>query len=508
MNLDWPGWIPIAVYNHRLDSAPPPMSASAPFPPPPDTHRPCTGRACTLAGTGWAHDYAAHLLNSLGATLHRQAGPADRHPALAWAQSGAMALTGRADGPPQMLPLPLAACVDGVALAMSALLQSAGRDWCQPPPDAATLGERAALAGLQRQGTRSPGSACHLLHTADGGLAISLPRADDWALVPAWLETDADFSGMDATQASAWEALQCLIYSRSTATLVERARLIGLAAAPLQETDPTDAAPAAWYALQPPPRSPARTPSEQPLVVDLSALWAGPLCSHLLQHAGARVIKVESQQRPDGARSGTPDFYDLLNHGKASVALDFRSTQDLARLRALLQQADIVIEASRPRALRQLGIDAETLVARQPGLTWISLTGHGRTAPQGEWIAYGDDAGVAAGLSRLLLKLTGQPMFCGDAIADPLTGWHAALAALAGHLSGGGLFALALVDVVRHCAQFAPPGHVEPLPLRWRAWQTAAGDNVASPRARRPAGLARPLGADTAAILNEFGIPC
>ena len=62
-------------------------------------------------------------------------------------------------------------------------------------------------------------------------------------------------------------------------------------------------------------------------MIDLSALWAGPLCGDLLAGAGATVVKVESTQRPDGARRGAHAFYDLMNGRKRSVALDLHEPQ-------------------------------------------------------------------------------------------------------------------------------------------------------------------------------------
>ena len=77
-------------------------------------------------------------------------------------------------------------------------------------------------------------------------------------------------------------------------------------------------------------------------VVDLSALWAGPLCGHVLTTAGARVVKVESAcPRLDGARRGPPAFYDLLHAGQESVALDLPDEAD--RLHAVVRAADIVV---------------------------------------------------------------------------------------------------------------------------------------------------------------------
>ena len=475
------------------------------------------GFACALDGTGWASDYAGSLLTLLGATVLRGSGKPDEHPAMAWARSGAMTMTGRADGPPQVCPLPLASCVSGVAVAFAALVNSAGHVLTSPLPGAETLGERAVLSGLRRSGAISAGGACRLLRAADDWLALSLPRADDWQLMAAWLECDFPTNGNNASDLEiAWQRLAILLRERLAATLIERARLLGLAVA-RAATMPFGETRVPWYEVVHVAASHCtsngsvhrrRTP---PLVIDLSSLWAGPLCSHILQSAGARVIKVESMQRPDGARLGAAEFYDLLNHGKASVALDFASPRGIEQLRQLLLKADIVIEASRPRALRQLGIQAEQILAANPGLTWLAISGHGRVEPQANWIAYGDDAGVAAGLSGVLLDLTGEPLFCGDAIADPLTGWHAALAALAGYYSGGGcLISLALVDVVKHCSQFRQPASRDAMQERWREWQqrVEAGATIVMPSVRHATVSARPLGTDTGTILMELGIPC
>ena len=92
-------------------------------------------------------------------------------------------------------------------------------------------------------------------------------------------------------------------------------------------------------------------------------------------------MKVESLGRPDGARAGAPAFFDLLHGGHLSVALDFGSPDDLAALRRLLAGADVVLEASRPRALRQLGIDAGQYVA--DGTVWASITAYGRAGEDG-----------------------------------------------------------------------------------------------------------------------------
>lgn len=460
-------------------------------------YTPLSGHPCRLAGQGLASDYGRTLLTSLGAEVRESVGLDDQHPALAWAYSGLMVLTGEPGREPLMGPTPLASCVQGVLTAFSSLAGDALRETL---PDARLLSERAALAGLGRQGAISPGGGCRLLATADGWLALSLSREEDWQLLPAWLETDVTPN---------WEALPALLARRTTSALLDQGRLLGLALAPLAMPAPADGS---WYSIEHEGPSSQGHRRDTPLVIDLSSLWAGPLCGHLLQKAGARVVKVESQQRPDGARQGPAAFYHLMNQGKASVALDFQSRQGVDQLRRLLLAADIVIEGSRPRALRQLGVIAEEVLAENPGLTWVSLTGYGRGEPQAQWVAYGDDAGVAAGLSGLLLELTGLPLFCGDAIADPLTGLHAVLVAWASYLGGGGrLISLALNDVVGHCLRHALPPTTEARYARWQEWGALAhqaGLPTGLPTPRLATSRARPLGADTWAILTELGIPC
>lgn len=463
-----------------------------------DMHQLLLDTPCYMAGTGATSDYANVLLSTLGATVIRSDAPPDAHPAIAWASCGLMALTGNAASDAQMCPAPLASCADGVIKAISAI---AGSDSLRlPSSGAALLGERAAIAGLQRQGSASPGGSCRLLRCADGWLALNLARTEDWTLLPAWLESDVEAS---------WDAVTAAISGRKSMQLVERGRLMGLA---LAAADPAATQPSAWFDMYHAGTTVVRHTAATPLVVDLSALWAGPLCAHFLLALGARVIKVESWERPDGARQGPQAFNDLLNAGKQSLALDFSSGADRAKLRQLLLRADIVIEGSRPRALRQLGIVAEEMLAARPGLSWVSISGYGRAEPEANWAAYGDDAAIAAGLSGLLLELTGDALICGDAIADPLTGMHAALAAWASYRAGGGnLLIFSLRDIVAHCIGFSLPPSASERRARWLSWRTLAheaGLSEIRPQARNTASTARPLGADTTAILEEFGFLC
>ena len=160
-----------------------------------------------------------------------------------------------------------------------------------------------------------------------------------------------------------WEAVREWAATRTGEEIVERARLLGSPSA-------TSARAGRRCACRPTCRRGDRPPS---LVVDFSALWAGPLCSSLLGLAGARVVKVESVDRPDGARRGDPRFYELLHPVGECLTVDPSSAADRARLAALVRSADVVIEASRPRALAGWGLSAEEAAA--DGAVWLSITG-------------------------------------------------------------------------------------------------------------------------------------
>jgi hypothetical protein len=287
----------------------------------------------------------------------------------------------------------------------------------------ALLGERVALAGCHGTGRVSCSGATRLLPAADGWLAVSLARPDDVELVPAWLGTssvDAGIAGLPAAEAAA------------------RGRLLGLPVAVPGERAAGDLYGAVRLGDAPPLERP-------PVVVDLSSLWAGPLCTRILAERGARVVKVESVTRPDGARFGSPAFFDLLHAGKEFVTLQFTATE----LLPLLLAADVVVEGSRPRALEQLGIDAAAVVGDGPQV-WLSITGHGRTGPQRDWVALGDDAAVAGGLVDWC---DGEPNFVGDAVADPLTGIAGAGAVLDLLARGGRwLVDCSLAGVAAHMA--------------------------------------------------------
>lgn len=373
----------------------------------------------------------------------------------AWGASGLAWLTGEPDGRPDFSR---AAVLQQATRVLGRFTTATG-----VAADAAELlAGRAGLLGFTRAGRVSAGGASRLLAATDGWWAITLSRADDIDAVPALIESEC---------VEPWAAVAGWASRRPVAEVVERARLLDIPAAGLAET-----APAAPRIRRVGGVGAARGPRGL-LVVDLTSLWAGPLCGQLLGQAGAIVVKVESPSRPDGTRSGPSAFFDWMNSGKLSCSVDFdRDADFLARL---LDAADVVLEGSRPAALARRGLGPFD-VAGRPGRLWLQITAHGGEAP-----GFGDDAAVAGGLVGC--DGAGGPVFCGDAIADPLTGIEAAAAVLDSLARGGGeVITLSLAAIA---ARYAA------LPL------LAAGEYPVSPPPRPQIEATGPrLGADNARV--------
>jgi hypothetical protein len=316
---------------------------------------------------------------------------------------------------------------------------------------------RAGLLGIAPAGRVSAGGSTRLLAARDGWCALTLSRDEDVETVPALLE-------LFEQPADPWTALADAAADGDAAEFVARARLLDLPAAVLGEVA---AAPARFVA------SGHRASKALPelLVADLSSMWAGPLCGHLLAAAGATVVKVEGHNRTDGTRNGSPAFFDWMNSSKLSYAIDFRDDA----LRRLLEVADVVIESSRPAALTRRGLGPEQMSGR-PGRVWLRVTGYGTKGERANRVAFGDDAAVAGGLVE-----TG-PAFVGDAIADPLTGLEATLAVFDTLSRGGGeIVEIALAEVAASYAALPRTGETadEPprIPLPARAAATLGADN-------------------------------
>ena len=280
----------------------------------------------------------------------------------------------------------------------------------------------------------SPNRYCQLVETGDGWIAVNLAREDDRDAVPAWLACE--------TEAEPWDAVVEVAKLRTATDLLERAILLGMPVAAVGET-------LADNALRPTVTGkPRKRPSDM-TVIDLSALWAGPLCGGLLAEAGMSVTKVEDPSRPDPTHGATPEHHRRLNGGKRCVSITLSDPALFDRI----AKADVLITSARSHALARLFLIPEALFERNPALIWVAITAHGFTGPNAMRVGFGDDCAAAGGLVNWE---AGAPHFLGDALADPLTGLRAAHRVLK-HVAAGqsGLINAVLATTAADFAQKA-----------------------------------------------------
>lgn len=152
-------------------------------------------------------------------------------------------------------------------------------------------------------------------------------------------------------------------------------------------------------------------------VLDLSHVIAGPLASFYLAQMGADVVKIESPQggevmraqRDPNAATDTPDGFVALNAGKKSLALDIRSGEGAAKVRALAKTADVFIENFRPGVVAKYGLDYPSIAALKADIVYCSISGYGQ---QGEWAGRG-------AYDHVMQALTGMMLVTGNAADDP-----------------------------------------------------------------------------------------
>jgi len=315
----------------------------------------------------------------------------------------------------------VADAIAGLAREIGRLTAELGRRVVIDEREVANRGQSLAL---KPPGLWSPNRSCRLVRTADGWIAVNLPRESDIASVPAWIGCDAD--------AKPWPAILKAARHRTWSGLVADARLLGLPVCAVGEVhaESLDAP------LQRRGGGHDRRGRSAIKVIDLSSMWAGPLCGAVLAAAGWAVTKVESRARPDTTRVATPGMFDRLNGEKTHQSIDLSDPADIAWLREQIAGADVVVTSARPRAFEQLGLTPGSMFLRNPGLTWVAISGYGWLDEQADRVAFGDDAAAAGGLVRRLQG--GEPRFMGDALADPLTGLAAAVGALKSVQRGGG----------------------------------------------------------------------
>ncbi|HYP82600.1 CoA transferase [Variovorax sp.] len=142
-------------------------------------------------------------------------------------------------------------------------------------------------------------------------------------------------------------------------------------------------------------------------VLDMTTVGMGPMATQLLGDFGADVVKVEPMEGDifrhvmPQKHAGMSHAYLNLNRNKRSVQLGMKAPGDHDRLMALLADSDVFISNMRAPALRRLGLDAETLLARFPRLIHCSCYGYSESGPYAGRPAIDDTIQAACGLAWL-----------------------------------------------------------------------------------------------------------
>ncbi|RJY10079.1 CaiB/BaiF CoA transferase family protein [Aurantiacibacter aquimixticola] len=199
-------------------------------------------------------------------------------------------------------------------------------------------------------------------------------------------------------------------------------------------------------------------------VVELARILAGPWAGQTLADLGADVVKVEGPDGDDTRNWGPPfverddgskdaAYFHATNRGKSSIRADFSDPADVKRVRALIAEADVVIENFKQGSLKRFGLDYEAVSRDNPRLVYCSITGFGQDGPYAKRAGYDFIIQGMSGIMDLTGEPDGPPQKIGVAYADILTGLYAVIGIQAAlrqrEMTGRGqLVDMALFDVM------------------------------------------------------------
>ena len=173
-------------------------------------------------------------------------------------------------------------------------------------------------------------------------------------------------------------------------------------------------------------------------VLDLSRVFAGPLCGQVLADFGAEVVKVEHPGRGDdtrdwGMRIGKTEttYYNSMNRNKRSITLDLQSKEGVQIVYELLPKFDVVIHNFKTGGAEKLGLGYEQLKAIKPDLIYCAISGYDTSGPEAKRPGYDLVIQGEAGLMALNGEADQPPLKFGVAVVDLMTGMYAAQAVLA-----------------------------------------------------------------------------
>jgi len=186
--------------------------------------------------------------------------------------------------------------------------------------------------------------------------------------------------------------------------------------------------------------NPLSPPAAGPLaglkVIELGQLIAGPFAAKTLADFGADVIKIEAPGTGDPLRKwrllkdGTSVWWQVQSRNKRSVALDLKQPEAQDIVRKLVAEADVLIENFRPGAMEGWGLGPEALMALNPGLIMLRISGYGQTGPYRDRPGFGVVAEAMGGLRHLTGEPGRVPVRVGVSIGDTLASLHGVIGVL------------------------------------------------------------------------------
>jgi formyl-CoA transferase len=178
-------------------------------------------------------------------------------------------------------------------------------------------------------------------------------------------------------------------------------------------------------------------PLEGVRVIEVCNVAAGPFCGMLLADMGADVVKVEHPEGGDTLRSWPPlthgysENFASLNRNKRSVTLNLKDPADRDLLRALVLEADVLIENNRPGVMDRLGVGYAALAAIRPALVFCSISAYGQTGPRAQEGGFDLTIQAMSGIMSVTGEAGRPPVKCGVPLADFSAGLYGAFAIVA-----------------------------------------------------------------------------
>ena len=203
-------------------------------------------------------------------------------------------------------------------------------------------------------------------------------------------------------------------------------------------------------------------------VIELGQLIAGPFAAKTLADFGADVIKIEPPTTGDPLRKwrllkdGTSVWWQIQSRNKRSIALDLKQAEAQDIVRQLVKDADVLIENFRPGAMEGWGLGPDELLAINPKLIMLRISGYGQTGPYRDKPGFGVVAEAMSGLRHLTAEPGRVPVRFGVSIGDTLASLHGVIGILLAlherHTSGKGqVIDVALYEAVFNCMESLLP---------------------------------------------------